>query len=137
MNELKNKINKIICNLIVIDSINKDIHYTAFGEAFYAIHTFVEKFNFAEDIDFIKESILLGNGIRPLSSVDYLMEVISILPPVIENDNKANFRNLLKVLVETKELINEIKAEDTIKSILDDTNKKILQYIGLINLQLE
>ena len=137
MNELKDKINKIICNLIAIDNTSKDIHYTANGEAFYAIHTFVEKFNFAEDIDFIKESILLGNGIRPLSSIDYLMETISILQPVIENDNKANFKNLQNILMETNKLINETEAESTIKSALDDINKKILQYIGLINLQLE
>ena len=137
MNELKDKINNIIFHLMAVNCTNQDIHYTAHGEAFYAIHTFVEKFNFEDDIDLIKESILLGNGIRPLSSADYLVGVINLLKPAKENDNKGNFENLRELLIETNNIISSARVSIIEDTILTDIGKKVLQYIGLVNLQLE
>jgi len=136
-NELKTKINQIIFHLIAIDNINKDIHYTAHGESFYSKHIFVEKFNFGEDIDLIKESILLGNSIRPLSSIEYLIGAINLLKPVNENDDRINFEYLKEILINTYKLINETNIDNICNTILTDIGVKILQYIGLINLQLE
>lgn len=137
MNNLKIDINQIIIHLMAIDCISKDIHYTAHGEAFYAKHLFVDKFDFSDDIDLIKESVLLGNNIRPLSSVEYLINVVNILRQVNENDDKANFETLREMLLKTYKLIQDLKTDNIVDSIISDIGKKVLQYIGLINLQLE
>ena len=137
MSELKDKVNQIITHLMAIDYMSADIHYTAHGDAFYAKHLLVDKFNFSTDIDVIKEAVLLGNGIRPLSSAEYLIGAVNLLGQVSEIDDKVNFKNLSRLLIKTVSLINETRHGGIVDSILDDVGGKVLQYLGLINLQLE
>lgn len=133
---MREQFDNLIVNLMVIQEFSKDIHYTCHGESFFGKHLLVDKFNFNEDIDLIKECCLLGNGDRPLSSKEYIEQtMIKLVPPSLEND-KANFEHLgsriFEVLEQIDQMQNLSKADE---NVIGGIAQKLQQYKGLINLQ--
>lgn len=135
---MRDQIDKLIVALIVIKEFSKDIHYTAHGEAFYSKHIFVDKFNFDESIDLLKECCLLGKGERPLSSKEYLKDASNKLTAPNEKDDKQNFETLSDMIRITLDLINGLsnlsKADE---NVIGGIAQDLQQYRGLINLQIE
>lgn len=135
---MKEEIDTLIIHLIVVKEFSKDIHYTAHGEAFYAKHLLVDKFDWDSHIDLLKECCLLGRDERPQSAKYYLQGAQKILgEPDIHND-KQNFINLVMRINGALEIINKIdntsKADD---NVLGNIAQDLQQYKGLINLQIE
>lgn len=135
---MREQIDSLIVILIVIKEFSKDIHYTCHGEAFYAKHIFMDKFDFDEHLDMLKECCLLGNDERPKSSKFYLNAAQQLLAEPRENDDKANFKVLYDYIEKALEAINSFKDltkadENVIGGIAQD----LQQYKGLINLQVE
>lgn len=137
--EFKININTLIVFLMRIDNFNKDIHYHAHGDAFYSKHIFADKFEFNAEIDKLKEVALLGMGIRPLASVDYLMLAGSELERPSETSDKENFKILYSMIEETLKGINSINAESNkgVENLIGAIAEKLMQYKGLLNLQIE
>lgn len=133
----KEKINELIIYLIIIKEFSKDIHYTCHGDAFYGKHLLVDKFNWDEHIDLLKECCLLGNGERPLSSYEYLTNAIDNIPKPKENDDKFNFKTLADILRNALTKIDEIEIINSADSnVIGNIAQDIQQYNGLVNLQL-
>lgn len=134
---MREQIDNLIVNLMVIQNFSKDIHYTCHGDAFYSKHLLVDKFNFDEAIDLLKECCLLGNGERPLASKEYIEQAYLKLMIPGKND-KANFEFLGKIIFETLEQIDDIpdlsKADE---NVIGGIAQDLQQYKGLINLQVE
>ena len=134
---IRDQIDEVITFLIAIKEFSKDIHYTCHGDAFYAKHLLVDKFDFNESIDLLKECCLLGNGDRPLSSKEYLEKATTLLIKPNENDDIANFKNLAVLLDKILERIDSIETDNRAdSSILDSIAQDLQQYKGLVNLQL-
>ena len=134
----RDNIDSLIVSLIVIKEFSKDIHYTAHGEAFYSKHLLVDKFNFDESIDLLKECCLLGNDERPKASKEYLKLASDFIPGPDENNDKHNFELLFGIIDGTLKQINSMQGlnkadENVIGGIAQD----LQQYKGLINLQVE
>lgn len=135
---MREQIDNLIVVLIAIDNFSKDIHYTAHGEAFYAKHLLVDKFNFDESIDLLKECCLLGHDERPLASVEYLQRAINLLAIPEENNDKKNFETLNdlinRALQQIADMQNLSKADE---NVIGGIAQDLQQYRGLINLQIE
>lgn len=135
---MREQIDDLIVNLMVIQEFSKDIHYTCHGEAFFAKHLLVDKFNFSDDIDLLKECCLLGNGDRPLASVEYMQKSIIIIPFPQENNDNENFKTLGALLFKTLGLIDDMKElSKADENVIGNIAQKLQQYKGLINLQVE
>lgn len=133
---MREQIDNLIINLMVIQEFSKDIHYTCHGEGFFGKHLLVDKFNFNDDIDLLKECCLLGNGDRPLSSVEYVQKTIAILPIPLENNDQENFKTLSALLFKTLGLIDDMKElSKADENVIGGIAQKLQQYKGLINLQ--
>lgn len=135
---MREQIDDLIVNLMVVQEFSKDIHYTAHGESFFAKHLLADKFDFSEDLDLLKECCLLGNGDRPLTSKEYLLRASNIIPAPKENNDKVNFAELNGLLFGALELID--KAENLSKAdenVIGNIAQKLQQYKGLVNLQVE
>lgn len=134
----REQIDELIVQLIAIKEFSKDIHYTCHGEAFYAKHLLVDKFDFDSHVDLLKECVLLGSDERPKTSKEYLEEASRCLTiPDVAND-KRNFNILLELINATLSNINGLQNltkadENVVGSIAQD----LQQYKGLINLQIE
>lgn len=132
----KEQIDSLIVNLMVIQEFSKDIHYTCHGDAFFGKHLLVDKFDFSEDLDLLKECCLLGNGDRPLTSKEYMLRASHDLPIPKVNDDKKNFEELNILLLDVLNLIDSMqelsKADE---NVVGGIAQKLQQYKGLINLQ--
>ena len=133
---MRQQIDDLIINLMVIQEFSKDIHYTAHGEGFFAKHLLVDKFDFNEDLDLLKECCLLGNGERPLASKEYFEKAyLKLMMPSKEND-KANFEYLGNILFELLEQIDDMQnLSRADENVIGNIAQKLQQYKGLINLQ--
>lgn len=135
---MREQIDNLIVALIVIKEFSKDVHYTSHGEAFYAKHLLVDKFNFDESIDLLKECCLLGKGERPLPAKEYINKASNKLITPNESDDKRNFEALNDMLGITLDLINGMtdltKADE---NVIGGIAQDLQQYKGLINLQIE
>ena len=133
-----NIINQLIILLTVIKEFSKDIHYSCHGESFYGKHLLVDHFDFNDSIDLVKECILLGHGIRPLASKEYLLRASNILVPPEEHNDKKNFEILQDYLQEALHLIQSLtelsKADE---NVIGGIAQYLQQYYGLLNLQVE
>lgn len=134
---MREQIDNLIVNLMVIQEFSKDIHYACHGDAFFGKHLLVDKFDFNEDLDLLKECCLLGNGNRPLSSKEYTERAfLKLIKPSLEDD-KANFEFLGKILFELLEQIDNMqnlsKADE---NVIGGIAQKLQQYKGLVNLQM-
>lgn len=132
--------NKLISYLLAIANFAKDIHYSCHGESFYGKHLFADRIqeNMYEYIDQIKEVCLLGNDIEPLSSIEYLKKAVDIIPYKNPADDKANFKEMQNLIVETLSVIEEIQditkgEENLIGAIAQDLQNNL----GLVNLQVK
>lgn len=133
---MRQQIDDLIVNLIVVQKFSKDIHYTCHGEGFFAKHLLVDKFDFSDDIDLLKECCLLGNGDRPLASVEYTQKTIAILPMPLEDNDQENFKTLSALLFKTLGLIDDMKElSKADENVIGGIAQKLQQYKGLINLQ--
>jgi len=130
--------NQLITLLTVIQNFSKDIHYTCHGESFFGKHLLVDKFDFNESIDLIKECCLLGHGLRPLAAKEYLQKASSILVAPKEDNDKENFLTLQKyiqnALHQIQNLSNLTKADE---NVIGGVAQDLQQYYGLLNLQVE
>lgn len=135
---MREQIDNLIVNLMVIGEFSKDIHYTCHGEAFFGKHLLVDKFDFNEDIDLLKECCLLGNGDRPLVSKEYLGRTFNAVPTPETKTDEENFRQLNYLLLDVLQLIDNMqdlsKADE---NIIGGIAQKLQQYKGLVNLQIE
>ena len=131
-------IDSLIVALIVIKEFSKDIHYCSHGDAFYAKHLLVDKFNFDDSIDLLKECCLLGNDEWPKSSEFYLNAAHILLVEPKKNDDRGNFITLLDYIDETLKAINGLenltKADE---NVIGGIAQDLQQYKGLVNLQVE
>lgn len=134
---MREQIDDLIVNLMIIQEFSKDIHYTCHGEGFYAKHLLADKFDFSEDLDLLKECCLLGNGDRPLASVQYMHRAANKLEMPQMSDDKANFITLNDLLFDTLQLIDNMqdlsKADE---NVIGGIAQDLQQYKGLINLQI-
>ena len=130
--------NNLISLLITIQEFSKDIHYTCHGESFFGKHLLVDKFDFSDSIDLIKECCLLGRGLRPLSSKEYLTNASNNLVAPKEDNDKENFLTLQKYIQEALHQIQALtdltKADE---NVIGGIAQDLQQYYGLLNLQVE
>ena len=135
---MREQIDNLIVSLITIKEFSKDVHYTAHGSAFYAKHLLVDKFDFNDSIDLLKECCLLGSDERPLASVEYLQRAINFLAIPEENNDKKNFEILNGLINRALQQINGMqnltKADE---NVIGGIAQDLQQYKGLINLQIE
>ena len=133
----KEQLDEIIVNLIIIKEFSKDIHYTCHGEAFYSKHLLVDKFNWDEHIDLLKECCLLGNAERPLSSLEYMQKAVKYLVAPKKED-KQNFEILGNKINELLEYIDNIQITTSADSnVIGNIAQDLQQFKGLISLQVE
>ena len=134
----REQIDNLIVQLVVIKEFSKDIHYTCHGEAFYAKHLLVDKFDWDEHIDLLKECCLLGNAERPLDSKTYLEKAIEKLPIPSLKDDKENFDLLDNMILTAMMNINLIQnLSNADENVIGGIAQDLQQYKGLINLQIE
>ena len=135
---MREQIDNLIVSLISIKEFSRDIHYTAHGDAFYSKHILVDKFNFDESIDLLKECCLLGNDERPHASAEYLQRAINKLSIPEEKNDKKNFETLLELINDTLNQINTIELNNKAdENVIGGIAQDLQQYKGLINLQVE
>lgn len=131
-------INELIIQLTIIREFLKDIHYSCHGESFYGKHLLVDKFNFNENIDLLKECCLLGRGVRPLASKEYLIKASEKLILPEEHNDKKNFESLQNYIEEALHIIentnNLTKADE---NVIGGISQDLQQLYGLLNLQVE
>lgn len=134
--KMKEQIDDLIVDLIVIKEFSKDIHYTCHGDAFYSKHLLVDKFDWDEHIDLLKECCLLGNGERPLSSYEYLTNAVNRVPRPNEADDKSNFKILGEKVNNALDKISQFKdIHKADENVIGNVAQDLQQYLGLINLQ--
>ena len=135
---MREQIDNLIVCLIAVKEFSADIHYTAHGEAFYAKHLLVDKFDWNEHIDLLKECCLLGHDERPKASKYYLEQATRLIIEPKENDDRINFVFLNGLIERTLEAINNMqdltKADE---NVVGGIAQDLQQYKGLINLQIE
>ena len=135
-------VNQLICYLLAIANYAKDIHYSCRGDAFYSKHLLADRIYDGIDdfIDGIKETCLLGNDIEPLPSGEYLSRATSLIPRITKDDKK-NFEEMQKLLVNCLVLMQEMLGEkDTPRaevSLVDGIAQDLQQKLGLVNLQVK
>lgn len=133
-------VNQLICYLLAIANYAKDIHYTSSGDAFYSKHLLADRIQdgLYDFIDGIKETCLLGNEIEPLPSGEYLSRATSLIPKITQDDKK-NFEEMQKLLVNCLVLMQEmLKETDTPRaevSLVDGIAQDLQGKLGLVNRQ--
>lgn len=134
---MKEQFNSLIVYLMAIKEFSRDIHYTCHGDAFYSKHLLVDKFDWDEHIDLLKECCLLGNGERPLASYEYMTNAINIIPHPYNDNDKDNFALLAKLLNETLDGVGQFKdIHKADENVIGNIAQDLQQYLGLINLQI-
>ena len=134
----REQIDNLIVQLITIKEFSKDIHYTCHGEAFYAKHLLVDKFNWDKYIDLLKECCLLGNDERPKTSKEYLELAAENLRIPDEKEDKDNFKVLydfINIALIGISAMQELSKAD--ENVIGGIAQDLQQYKGLINLQIE
>ena len=134
----REQIDNLIIQLVVIKEFSKDIHYTCHGEAFYAKHLLVDKFDWDEHIDLLKECCLLGNDERPMPSREYLDNAQKMLAKPAINDDKLNFVKLASYInggLAIIDVMQDLSKAD--ENVIGGIAQDLQQYKGLINLQIE
>lgn len=127
----RDKIDSLIIYLMAISNLAKDIHYNCNGANFYGDHLFADRINenLGEYIDQIKEICLLGHGIKPLRSSEYLNRAAQTVPIEI------SFSQMSELLLNTLMLIESIDGvsrgdENLLGAIAQD----IQNNKGLLNI---
>lgn len=125
--------NELIAYLMAIEGKAKDIHYSCYGEDFYGKHLFADRIadGISDFIDQIKETCLLGKGIKPLYAYQYYKEADKKL------NMDATFQSLLQLILDCLvhiEQINDVSRGDS--KLLDDIANKLQNDKGLLHIML-
>lgn len=127
----RGKIDNLICYLLAIANYAKDIHYHCGGASFYGQHLLADRFvdNLYDYIDQLKEICLLGHGIKPAHSSQYLRRGADLIPESV--DFRLIKELMLNALQEVETIDNISKGdENLIGAIAQD----IQNNVGLINI---
>lgn len=137
---MPDEFNKLIVYLLAIANFAKDIHYSCHGESFYGKHLFADRIqeNLSQFIDQIKEICLLGNEVEPLNSAEYLKQAAEIIPVKNPEEDRANFKEMQNLMIETLSLIDNMRnmtkgEENLVGNIAQDLQNNL----GLLNLQVK
>lgn len=129
------KVNELIARLTAISNFCKDIHY---NNVTYQDHLLADRVNddFDTDLDDIKEQLIIANKELPLASKEYLKRAIEFIPNVNAEENKVNWLALEGLLIETRDLLTEMKMKDRgSNALLDNIAQKINTDLALLFIQ--
>ena len=128
-----NDFNNLIVLLMAIEGKAKDIHYTCSGADFYGKHLFADRIaeGISDFIDQIKETCLLGKGLKPLYASEYYAKAGQKV------NKDATFKSLHSLILEC--LIHIEKMEELSRGdskLLDDIANKLQNDKGLLQIML-
>lgn len=126
----------VLARLTAIQQYAKDIHYTAKGDKFYAVHLLMDRVADGLDdfSDSIKETHYLGNGELPPQSKEVLRLAIAYIP--VLTDTREDLTRLGSLISSTLDALGETMGNgraDT--SLLDNIAQDLKLKLGLINRQ--
>ena len=127
----RGKIDNLICYLLAIANYAKDIHYNCGGASFYGQHLLADRFvdNLYDYIDQLKEICLLGHGIKPLSSKEYLKDAADLIPQDI---SFVLMQSLMLIPMQIIEDAQGISKGD--ENLLGAIAQDLQNNVGLINI---
>lgn len=127
----RGKIDNLICYLLAIANYAKDIHYNCGGASFYGQHLLADRFvdNLYDYIDQLKEICLLGHGIKPLSSREYLKDAADLIPQDI---SFVLMQSLMLIPMQIIEDAQGISKGD--ENLLGAIAQDLQNNVGLINI---
>lgn len=125
----------ILARLTAIKYYAKDIHYTAKGEQFYAVHLLMDRVADGLDdfLDSINEVCYLGSGDTPPSSKEVLRLANAVIPVITDGDNIERLIGLIRATLEELENIKDTDRADN--SLLDNIAQDLKLKLGLLNRQ--
>ena len=127
----RSKIDNLICYLLAIANYAKDIHYNCGGASFYGQHLLADRFtdNLYDYIDQLKEICLLGHGIKPLSSKEYLKDAADLIPQDI---SFVLMQSLMLIPMQIIEDAQGVSKGD--ENLLGAIAQDLQNNVGLINI---
>jgi DNA-binding ferritin-like protein len=126
----------ILARLTAIQQYAKDIHYTAKGDSFYAVHLLADRVADGLDdfSDSIKETHFLGGGELPPQSKEVLRLAIAYIP--VLTDTKSDLTRLGSLISSTLEALGETMGNGRADaSLMDNIAQDLKLKLGLINRQ--
>lgn len=126
----------ILARLTAIQQYAKDIHYTAKGDPFYAVHLLADRVadGLDEFSDSIKETHYLGGGELPPQSKEVLRLAIAYIP--VLTDTRDDLTRLGSLISSTLEALGETMGNGRADaSLLDNIAQDLKLKLGLINRQ--
>lgn len=132
----RNDMLDILARLTAIQQYAKDIHYTAKGDQFYAVHLLADRVADGLDdfSDSIKETHYLGGGELPPQSKEVLRLAIAYIP--VLTDTREDLTRLGSLIISTLEALGETMGNGRADaSLLDNIAQDLKLKLGLINRQ--
>ena len=126
----------ILARLTAIQQYAKDIHYTAKGDQFYAVHLLMDRVADGLDgfSDSIKETHYLGGGELPPQSKEVLRLAIAYIP--VLTDTREDLTRLGSLISSTLDALGETMGNGRADaSLLDNIAQDLKLKLGLINRQ--
>lgn len=126
----------ILARLTAIQQYAKDIHYTAKGDSFYAVHLLMDRVADGLDdfSDSIKETHYLGGGELPPQSKEILRLAIAYIP--VLTDTREDLTRLGSLISSTLDALGETMGNGRADaSLLDNIAQDLKLKLGLINRQ--
>ena len=126
----------ILARLTAIQQYAKDIHYTAKGDPFYAVHLLADRVADGLDdfSDSIKETHYLGGGELPPQSKDILRVAEAYIP--VLTDTKSDLTRLAGLISSTLEILGEVVIDNRAdNALMDNIAQDLKLKLGLINRQ--
>lgn len=126
----------ILARLTAIQQYAKDIHYTAKGDQFYAVHLLADRVADGLDdfSDSIKETHYLGGGELPPQSKEVLRLAIAYIP--VLTNTRENLTRLGSLISSTLDALGETMGNGRADaSLLDNIAQDLKLKLGLINRQ--
>lgn len=126
----------ILARLTAIQQYAKDIHYTAKGDQFYAIHLLADRVADGLDdfSDSVKETHYLGGGELPPQSKEVLRLAIAYIP--VLTDTREDLTRLGSLISSTLDALGETMGNGRADaSLLDNIAQDLKLKLGLINRQ--
>lgn len=126
----------ILARLTAIQQYAKDIHYTAKGDPFYAVHLLADRVADGLDdfSDSIKETHYLGGGELPPQSKEILRVAEAYIP--VLTDTRENLTRLGSLISSTLDALGETMGNGRADaSLLDNIAQDLKLKLGLINRQ--
>lgn len=126
----------ILARLTAIQQYAKDIHYTAKGDQFYAVHLLADRVADGLDdfSDSIKETHYLGGGELPPQSKEILRVAEAYIP--VLTDTRTDLTRLAGLISSTLDALGETMGNGRADaSLLDNIAQDLKLKLGLINRQ--